>query len=112
MKFPRHLMILGRKFRVRYMDRIDHDPYLPANASTLGKTHPFDQLIEIAALSHDSEEQIVTTLIHEYLHGALHVSGLSVSMTAAGEESLVTMLTHAVEELIPQLAKIRQESKQ
>lgn len=105
MKFPKFLKIFGRKFTVRYVDRIDR------NSPTLGITFPFEQRMEIAPLSHENEEQILTTIIHEYLHGALHVSGLSVGMSEVAEETLVTMMTHAFEDLMPQLAKIRKGSQ-
>lgn len=105
MNFPRQLKVLGRIFRITYLDRIDGEMH------ALGRTAPFEQRIEIAALSHENEQQILTTLIHEAVHAALHVSGHSVAMSPVGEESLVTMLTHFIEELIPQLAKIKQQDK-
>lgn len=100
MRFPKKLDILGHKFAVKYVDRIENDK------SMYGVTYPIEKRIEIASLTHETQPQVVSTLIHEYLHGSLHMSGFAVLMTEQQEEALVTMLTYAVEALIPQINKI------
>lgn len=97
MQHPKSIRVLGRKFRVAYRDILNAPP------GTLGQTYGAENLIEISTLSHDTPKDIRTTLLHEALHAALHVSGLSIYLDDRLEEALVTMLTHAVEEIAPQL---------
>jgi hypothetical protein len=108
MKFPKSLNILGRKFSVTYSPFLDLGQGPESNV--YGATQPVERAIYISTGVHKDEHALVSTLIHEALHAAFHVSGASVFQTENEEEACVTMLTHFIEELVPQISKIYQET--
>ena len=99
MKLPKSLRILGRKFRIEYVDII------PENPLALGICQGTSRLIKISTMQHDSPAAILTTIKHEAIHAALHVAGYTEMMSTQHEEAVTMMLTHLFEELQEQLAK-------
>lgn len=104
MKIPKSIRVLGRKFNIVCVDSI------PFDAAVLGTCNGTERIITIATAVHNEPRtSVATTLLHEALHAALHVSGHSLAMTDVTEEALVSMLTYAIEEIMPQLGKMHEE---
>ena len=106
MKIPKFVRVLGRKFTVVCVDHISLDGLV------LGTCSGSEGIITIATAAHEEPRtSVATTLLHECLHAALHISGHTNAMSDSTEEALVSMLTYAIEEIMPQLGKMHEEAK-
>lgn len=82
---PESVVALGVPFKVVYTKMLKKD---------YGKTDCNDRLISIrAGLTGDT---LRSTIIHEWLHAVLHVSGQSEHLSDEQEEALVVTMEHAI----------------
>lgn len=92
---PKKIPILGTEFRVEYTTKLPKDDY--------GHTEGNERLIKIKARLRG--EIAKATLIHEILHGVLHVSGLSEVLmqhdpTGQLEEAIVVAIEHGMTPIV------------
>lgn len=65
-----------------------------------GKCKPSKKLIQIDPEKHDTQDEVDATLLHETIHAALFISGITnVIKTEEEEEAIVVALEHALHPL-------------
>lgn len=88
---PGHIDILGTKFRVELVERVDEE-------DSCGETDGELRFIRICS-SQDTRRRW-TTLFHEFVHGVLHVVGLGNKLEENTEEVIAQSMEHAVEQFM------------
>lgn len=96
--FPKKLMICGVPHKIKYVDRLGGQDEL-----LYGQYHDRQSVIEINVGAHETQGEVWATLLHEAVHGILHVSGLSEFLDGKQEEAMVTALEYGLVGLWPQL---------
>lgn len=92
-KFPKHIHVLGVKFRVELVEEVD-------DTESLGSTHGETRMIRISSAL-DSRRRW-TTLWHEVVHACFHVIGFGNESDSMLEEILVQSLEHTLEQFMLQ----------
>ena len=93
-QLPSSVMVLGTKYRVVM------DARRLAKADEYGET---DLILRLITVDEGQDyRRRVSTLVHEWVHACLHVSGLSQIMSEVEglEEGTVVMLENALEQLL------------
>lgn len=93
---PDHLDVLGVPFRVEMLGSLED--VAEDEEQTWGDTVGFNRRIRINS-SQDTRRQW-TTLMHEMMHAALYVTGVSGQITDEIEEIIVQSLEHAMEQFL------------
>lgn len=93
---PTSISILGKSFEIRYTRKIDKD-------NSYGECDGPSRVIKIRS---DLEgEQLEDTLLHEFLHGILYISGQSESLDQHQEEALVLALENGLSQIYQRIVK-------
>lgn len=92
-KIPDHLMILGERFRVEVEKDLMSGEEL-VSGETLGQY----RRIRISADLDNTRQW--ETLLHEYVHGVLHVIGIGNFMNTELEEVVAQSMEHAMCQLL------------
>ncbi len=88
-RLPATIDVLGVPFTIKFVWHINKEErQLKTYAWTVGD----DREIVIVARKVKSIEQFKSTLVHELLHAALHVSGVTQMFTDPQEEAIVVCL--------------------
>lgn len=107
-KLPRRVRILGETFAVSMAPQPESD------AEQFGDTSAAERRIRIFPYA-VTEQMVLRVLLHEELHAALAVSGLTELLTKVGgrdpEEALVTMLETHIMQRLPAWAALLKASR-
>ena len=92
-KIPKHVTILGRKFKVKLVNGIQYGDDRAAGLCDFTKKM-------ILLDKHQSDEELFITLSHEIYHIALQVSGLEQCMNNSEVETHCQIFANTVHDLI------------
>jgi Zn-dependent peptidase ImmA (M78 family) len=85
---PKTINVLGTDFTIKFSWRMEKTQGLPTYAITYGD----DRIIVINARKVTNLKVFKSTLIHELLHAALHIGGVTQLFTEEQEEALCSCL--------------------
>jgi len=96
----KYVPILGHNFKLELVPKMQD----------LGECDGVSKTIKISK-DHKSVDALVSTLLHEIIHGALYISGHSEKLEKEQEEGIVLALEHAIYPIIPRLIIYRDRLK-
>ena len=94
---PTEVLLLGVKHTIEYIENKSESDH---SDKEYGETDTQDHHIKIFLSSHKSEEAIQSTLLHEYVHGILGVSGLGYLLDEKLEEAIVVAIENGLKGVV------------
>jgi hypothetical protein len=86
--------VLGVLFEVNFSEKVLDDD----GADVYGTTDGPGRLISVSTTLNKTEDARSATLVHEWCHAVLYVTGLSEGLTVEQEEAIVIANEHALEQ--------------
>jgi Zn-dependent peptidase ImmA (M78 family) len=83
--------VMGVAFEVKFKEKLTED-----GDECYGLTDGAARTIEISTALNKTEDMKASTLVHEYCHAVLYVTGQSETLTTEQEEGLVIAFEHAL----------------